>query len=65
MRSLQGELPFASSSRLMDILSWAEANGMLREGPGVWACKQLVAEILERGGIEWKSPLIGSTLSNV
>lgn len=53
------------SSRLMDIFSWAESNGMLREGPCVWVCKQLVAEILERGGIEWKSPVIRSTFSNV
>lgn len=38
---------------------------MLREGPGVWVCRQLVAEILERGGSKWKSPLIASTFLDV
>lgn len=65
MRSLQGEVPFASSSRLTDNFSGAESNGMLREGPSVWVRQQLVAGVLERGGIQWKSPLILSTFLNV
>lgn len=59
MHLLQGEPRFASSLWLIDNLfprqNQMECSG--KEPVCEWVCRQLVAEILERGGMKWKSPL--------